>query len=267
VTAPLVLWVDGLGLWTTGIADWPAFGQWLRGEEPAPAQARPLAEVLPANERRRAPESVLLAVDAAGRAVAMSGYAAAGLPCIFASAHGDQSITDYMCTTLAAAPTELSPIRFHNSVHNAPAGYWTIATGCRAGSSAIAAGTATFGAGLLEAASQALADDCPVLLVIYDTAGNGPLLELTHTRRPFASAMVLSPRRGENSVARLEISLHGGSMVASQPRDARLRQWMTDSPSATGLPMLEGLANGTTFDATMVAASGLCVAIHGEGIA
>ena len=32
--------------------------------------------------------------------------------------------------TLASAPTLLSPTKFHNSVHNAAAGYWTIGTGC-----------------------------------------------------------------------------------------------------------------------------------------
>jgi Beta-ketoacyl synthase, N-terminal domain len=267
MSAPLTVWVDGMGLWTTGIADWPAFGQWLRGDEFAPAPARPLARVLPANERRRAPESVLLALDAAGQAVAMSGHDAADLPCIFASVHGDQSITDYMCATLAATPAELSPIRFHNSVHNAPAGYWTIATGCRAGSSAVAAGAATFGAGLLEAASQALADARPILLVVFDTAGSGPLLEITGARRAFATAMVLSPTRGEHSVARLEISLHSGSMAMSQPRDARLQQWMAESPSAAGLPMLEALAGGITFDGAISAATGLHIAIHGESVA
>ena len=33
---------------------------------------------------------------------------------------------------LAADPRELSPTRFHNSVHNAPAGYWTVAAHCHA---------------------------------------------------------------------------------------------------------------------------------------
>ena len=40
---------------------------------------------------------------------------------MFTSTHGDLAITDYMCQTLATAPSEISPTKFHNSVHNAAA--------------------------------------------------------------------------------------------------------------------------------------------------
>ncbi|MCT7018444.1 beta-ketoacyl synthase chain length factor, partial [Salmonella enterica] len=86
----------------------------------------------------------------------------------------------------------LSPTRFHNSVHNAPAGYWTIATGCHATSSAITAGHASFGAGLLEAATLAATEQRPVLLVCSDIAGHGPLGEMTGTRQAFGIALVLA---------------------------------------------------------------------------
>ena len=41
--------------------------------------------------------------------------------------------------TLAGDPAAVSPIRFHNSVHNAAAGYWTIGTGCLRATTAISA--------------------------------------------------------------------------------------------------------------------------------
>ena len=69
-------------------------------------------------------------------AVRASGRDPATLPSVFTSAHGDLAVNDYMCATLATQPTAISPTRFHNSVHNAAAGYWTIATGCHAASSA-----------------------------------------------------------------------------------------------------------------------------------
>ena len=128
MSAALSVWVSGIGLWAPGASTWDAFRDVVSGGAPSGASERPVADVLPPNERRRAPESVLLAAAAAGQAVRMSGRDAATLPCVFASAHGDQVITDYMCQTLATAPLELSPTKFHNSVHNAPAGYWTIAT-------------------------------------------------------------------------------------------------------------------------------------------
>ena len=77
--------------------------------------------------------------EVAAQACAMAARDAAALPCVFASTHGDLAITDYMCATLAGAPRELSPTKFHNSVHNAPAGYWTIATHCHAASNAVCA--------------------------------------------------------------------------------------------------------------------------------
>ena len=173
----LRVYVEGIGLWSPQLADFAALRSLLAGQTPAPPPARPTAATLPPNERRRAPASVLLAIEAAGQAVAMSGCDAATLACVFASSHGDQTITDYMCATLAHAPAELSPIRFHNSVHNAAVGYWTIATGCHAPSTAIAAQAASFGAGLLEAASQVLTEQRAVLLVCSDGAGSWPLAE------------------------------------------------------------------------------------------
>ena len=74
---------------------------------------------------------------------------------MFASTDGDLAISDYMSETLARTPTLISPIRFHNSVHNAAAGYWTIGTGCMQPYTALTAHEDTFGEGLLEALTQA----------------------------------------------------------------------------------------------------------------
>jgi Beta-ketoacyl synthase, N-terminal domain len=264
----LSVWVDGVGLWAPGLPDWAAFRAWLRGEQAKSELARPQADTLPPNERRRAPESVLLAVAAAGQAVAASGLAAADLPCVFASAHGDQSITDYMCATLADAPAELSPIRFHNSVHNAPAGYWTIATGCHAGSSAVSAGRQhTFGASLLEAATLAYGEDKPVLLAVYDTAGSGPLTEMTAATMAFATAFVLSPRPTARSIARYDIAVRAATMPATAPDNAELRTWMIANPSAAGIALVEALALGRAPRCELPAAGGIVLEIGGEMLA
>jgi hypothetical protein len=235
--------VEGIGLWSPQLADFEALRRLLDGDSPAPPPARPAAAAIPPNERRRAPEGVLLAVEAAGQAVAMSGRDAAGLACVFASSHGDQSITDYMCATLAHSPTELSPIRFHNSVHNAPAGYWTIAVGCREPSTAVCGHRASFGAGLLEAAGQVLAEQRPVLLVCADTAGSGPLGKVIGGEQPFACALVLAPAAGPATRARLDIQLNaGGEGTDLAPP---LSGWRAGNASAEALPLLAMLARGT----------------------
>src|SRR5690606_29192269 len=124
------------------------------GAEPEQPPRKPSPQLLPANERRRAPDSVALALEVAQHACAAAGRDPAVLPSVFASTHGDLAITDYMCQTLAEAPAQVSPTRFHNSVHNAAAGYWTIGTGCHAPATALSAYRASFAQGLLEAVAQ-----------------------------------------------------------------------------------------------------------------
>ncbi|SEJ24748.1 beta-ketoacyl synthase chain length factor [Frateuria terrea] len=258
----LAVHVDGVGLWSPQLGSFAALRAILGGT-PVPPPARPAAALLPAGERRRAPESVLLAVEVASQAVTMSGCNPAGLPCVFASSHGDQAIMDYMCATLAATPAELSPTRFHNSVHNAPAGYWTIATGCHASSSAVCAQRASFGAGLLEAASLALADARPVLLVCSDTAGSGPLAEVTGSPSPFGCAMVLSPQPGASTLGRLALHLCPGSIADAPAASAVPADWVAASPSASALPLLALLAQGAGRCRVMAAGS-LGMDIHLE---
>ena len=82
-----------------------------------------------------------------------------------------------MCATLARTPTLISPIKFHNSVHNAAAGYWSIGTGSLAPYTAISAFEYTFAAGLLEAATQVVCEHRPVLYVAFDIESKGALCD------------------------------------------------------------------------------------------
>lgn len=256
--ARLTIGIAGIGAWTRGAPDWTSLRALLCGEsglrEDAPA--RPSASALPAGERRRAPESVLLAAEVAGQACAMAGCDAAGLPCVFASTHGELPITDYMCATLANAPHELSPTKFHNSVHNAPAGYWTIAAQCTAGSSAVSGYHASFGAGLLEAVTLAVADNTPVLFAAYDVAASGPLVAMARTTAAFGAALVLLP--GEHaSAARLSLALRAGD-AAVTPAPACVAELARDNPlTAHALAFLNALASEASSLLTLPAASGL----------
>ncbi|PWK92354.1 beta-ketoacyl synthase chain length factor [Fulvimonas soli] len=236
--------VAGVGLWAEGLPGFDALRARLAGAPAADTPGRPPAALLPPNERRRAPPQVLLAVEAAGQALAMSGLAPDAPACVFASAYGDQATTDYLCATLARAPRELSPTRFHQSVHNAAAGYWTIATGCRAPSSALCAGPESFGAGLLEAVLQVLADDRPVLLVACDTPGQGPLAEMTACHDAFACALLLAPR-ADGALARLSLHPHHGPCASLPWPEAFPADWLGGNPSAGALPLLVQLASGS----------------------
>ena len=258
--------VEGIGLWSPAWGDFAALKAQLEGLPVDAPAARPAAATLPANERRRAPESVLLAVEVAGQAVAMSGRVASELPCVFSSAYGDQLISDYMCATLASAPAELSPTRFHNSVHNAPAGYWTIATGCQALSSAISAGRATFGAGLLEAATLSLAEQRAVLLVCSDIAGTGPVGEMSATGSSFGFALVLSPTVSSGTLASLAIELEPHADHPLRPAPATGQWYETNPIAASAWPLMQNLATGHG-DCTLAAAETLALRVVLETLA
>jgi len=204
----LSIHLDGIGWRSSGAADWSEAAARLRsGERPAREPGvRCAPALLPPNERRRAPLPVLLACEVGMQACAMAGFDAARTRCVFASRHGDIGITTAMCETLADDPFAMSPTRFHNSVLNAAVGYWTVATACHAPSNALTAGGASFAAGLLEAAVEALADDEPALLIACDVAADGALGTLLGARSSGAVALALSPRRSERTLATLRLA-------------------------------------------------------------
>ncbi len=238
------LYLDGIGVWGAGLADWPQARSVLNGELRYVASSQPLPApaVLPAAERRRSPATARIAVQVAAEACAMAGVDPAQVPSVFASSHGDTQITDYMCRELALdAP--LSPTRFHNSVHNAANGYWTIAVNCMHSSTALSGGERSFDYGLLEAAAQALAGLRAVLLVAYDLAAPAPLVTVCPILVNFGVGLVLSPVASARSLARLELS------QASDSKDPPLLPegldaLMSGNPAARALPLLFSVAVG-----------------------
>jgi hypothetical protein len=239
------LYIEGPAFWSPTLPGWDIASAIFRGEAaPAdPPARRPSPQVLPPAERRRAPDTVALSLEVAAAAVAGSGRNAADLPCVFASAHGDLGINDYMCATLAADPTLLSPTKFHNSVHNAAVGYWTIGTGCMAASNSLTAYESTFACGLLEAAAQCAADQRAVLLVGYDMPAVGALASVVTSRDLLAVALVVAPARTERTVASLEWSLGAGPAPVPEIQSGAARALKANA-MADALPFFEILARG-----------------------
>ena len=259
----LTVYVDGIGIWALHIADWPALARALECGEIVRSDTtqRPSPSALPPTERRRAPEPVLLACEAAGQASAMAGRDPRALACVFTSTHGDLAITDAMCATLAADPRELSPTRFHNSVHNAPSGYWTVAAHCHASATAISAAHGSFAAGLLEAAIEVHADGEPVLLSAYDIAAHGPLAEVAPSTASFAAAFVLSPLRGAATLARLSLqTVQESAMPPAIP--PALTPLAGNPMAAQALPLLAAI--GRREPATVLIGSGANTSLRVE---
>jgi len=238
--------IEGIGVWAPALPGWQASQDVLTGkaEPQAAGSARPAASLLAPAERRRAPDSVLFALEVAQQAAQMAARDGRTLRGVFASDHGDLAINDYLCATLTQAPEQLSPTRFHNSVHNAPAGYWAIATGCMASTTALSAGDYTFAAGLLEAALLARSEDASVLFVACDLPACGPLADVVSCRTPFAVALVMSPQRDRGGAALRLVSQAAPSCPALAPEPALLHAVHSDNPVARSLPLLVALAGG-----------------------
>lgn len=233
--------IEGIGFWTRGLPSWAAAREYaLHGTQPADAPSRPSPQLLPSNERRRAPETVAVALEVAMAACEAAGRDPASLASVFASTHGELAITDYMCATLAQDPRTLSPTRFHNSVHNAAAGYWTIGTGAMQPASAISAYTATFAQGLLDALAQ-LHDGCDaVLLVAYDGQAVGPLGEVTPSAGLLGGALVLARGGGGGPRIRARLVPSAPTGDAAGP----LARLAAGNAMAPMLPLFDVLARG-----------------------
>jgi hypothetical protein len=215
-----------------GLEGWAGASKVLAGEAPFEARPvqRPNVTVLPPAERRRAAPSVAWSLAVAQEALASSGLDAGGLAMVFVSSDGDGDIVHRLCTALAAPGAQVSPTDFHNSVHNAATGYWSIGAHSTAPSTAMCAFDASFAAGLLEAAAQVQAEGKPVLLVAVDLPYPPPLAPHRPVRHGFAAALVLVPD-GEWDVA----------LGEGAPTPLPLREF-TGNAAAACLPLLAALA-------------------------
>jgi hypothetical protein len=234
--------LDGIAVIGPGLADWPVTEAVLTGVAPyvAAATELPVPLALPAAERRRTGRVVRLAMALGLEATRRANVDLTSLATVFASAGGDGDNCHEICQTLASAAGQMSPIRFHNSVHNVTAGYWSIATGSMAASTVLGAYDAGFAAGLLEALTQIAVRRRSVLLIAYDTSYPPPL----HWKRPlpdaFGVALLLTPARGANSIAQLNASLDEG--IADRLDDTQLEALRSSTPAARCLPLLQSLA-------------------------
>ncbi len=233
------VFIESAALWARHAPGWDAWCTAMRGDTPAPA-IKPNPSLLSANERRRASDSVLLAICVAEQAVRASWRDVSQLASVFTSAHGDLPITDAMCMQLAQAPLQLSPTRFHHSVHNAASGYWAIASGCRAPSTAVSAHQHSFAAGLLEALVHCACEHEPVLLVGYDTEALGLLADVNTSRGLLGVALVLSPERGDAGLGTLHWQLEEGDAAPPPLRSATARALQSNAMS-DALPLFESL--------------------------
>jgi hypothetical protein len=200
----------------------------------------PPLQCLPPAERRRTGKVVRLALTVGLEAVARAGADAAQLPAVFSSSGGDGENCHEICQVLAGPERQISPTRFHNSVHNAASGYWGIATGATPAVNALCAHDASFAAGLLESLVQLCIDETAVLLIAYDADYPQPMRAARPIPDAFGVALLLTPAAGPKSLAR--ITVRSVAAVAQTLPDAQLEALRAQVPAARSLPLLQCLA-------------------------
>lgn len=248
----LRVYIEGIALRHARLPNWATARAVIRGETPAPdpAAARPAPTLLAPTERRRAPDTVAVALEVGARACEAAGRSPQELPSVFASTHGDLAISDYMCATLATTPKLISPIKFHNSVHNAASGYWSIGTGSLTTYTAISAARYTFGTGLLETAVQALCEGRPALYVAFDIEAKGPLATVAPSRGVLGAALVVAPEpAGAARALDLEVSL--GEAAEPTPARTPAFELVKGNALAPCFPFIEALAASASQTLTL----------------
>lgn len=238
----VVAGIAGIGLLGPGLAGWAQAAPVLAGAVPhAPAPLTPPAPMLlPPTERRRTGPSVRLALAVAAEAVQESGLPPEELATVFASSNGEGQVITSILEALHTPDGAISPTQFHNSVHNAAAGYWGIAVGSARPSVSLGGHDGVFAAGLLHAAAQVAASRAPVLFVAHDVPLPAPLDALRPTSASFAVAMVLVPQGGAHGAVALEMREGPAATGGALPEG--LGALAAANPVARGLPLLAALA-------------------------
>jgi hypothetical protein len=181
---------------------------WTSGE----GAGSPPAALLPPAVRRRAGLLCRVVAEVVGQAGAKGGADLARTPVVYGSVYGETSAAVEMMGAFVQGEGLPSPTTFHNSVHNAPTGYLSIATGCRVYSPSIAAGPETTAMALLDAWMLLLQRGGDAIVALADEPVPAPLgvpgafpvaavafLLRTDPGRP-ACARIGAPRRGAGSL-------------------------------------------------------------------
>jgi hypothetical protein len=242
--------ITGIGLWARGLHNWD---EYCSAAHSGYANldvdfVAPTPNAIPARERRRSPLLIRLAVEVMHQACDMAGVDKSTIASVFSSAMGDVDITDYMCRKLASEEKMLSPTRFHNSVHNAPSGYWAISAKNREPSSFVGGFKESFAAGFLEAATMSISEARPVVLAAYDLKACTPLAEICSITEPFGCALVIDSSPDIDRGWPVQIVHQKDSVTDPGCKHAYIHSQMNSNPAARCLPLLDAFARECPAD-------------------
>ena len=206
----ITCYLHSVGLAAPGLESWSTGRTLLLSDDPLHNDPEtPYApNLLPPNERRRATAAIRQAFRAAEDALRDHASDPSRLASVFASSDADLAVLNRICNALTQPERQISPTDFHNSVHNAASGYFSIAIRSMSTTTTVAAFDASFAAGLLEAATLANIEGCDVLFVAYDVIGPPPLLAVRPMTASGSCALLLTATRGPATLGGTPVTIH-----------------------------------------------------------
>ena len=256
------IYIESASICGPGIPDWITFQSAFQGQAQGIMQNNkaidlsngaviPPAMILPPNERRRTTKTIKLALHCMQQILPSDANTiTAPMASVFASCSGDIDLVQSICIALSTAEKSISPIQFHNSVHNAAAGYWSIGSKYMQETTSISAANGTFVAALMEAASQINESNQTIAVCCYDISSQPPLDLKRPIKYDFGCAFILAPEQTTQSMARLSFQLSSGNEI-TQMKWPDLETLRTDNPAAIALPLLLTLACGHDANLTL----------------
>ncbi len=240
----MLVYVNKIGFYTPGITSWSeAVVALTDTNDYKPQKFDKIAlTILQANERRRTTNLIKLALTVAHEVTLDAADDLSQVSTVFAASDGDHDVIQRICIALSQAERPVSPTIFHNSVHNAPAGYWAIAINSMQESTSLSASDNSFSAGLLEAGSIVVADNKAVLFIAYDFPPSAPMSDLRQVTQVFATSLLLTPTKTQQSLAAINMEL----MPEAEKTQCHQKNWESlrlDNPAARSIPLLQLLAN------------------------
>lgn len=199
-------------------------GRW----SPDGAAARPACAGVPASLLRGTSLATAIAVDVLRQAARAGGADLAATPTVFGSTLGEVQ-TAVALNAMIRAEGIPSPMRFKNSVHNAPAGVASIAHGSTRFSTSLSAGEDLVGVCLLEALAWLDANGGDVLVAIAEEDVPAPLPQ-RDAYAPLGVALHLRAGGGDLTLSRLRLDASAPSLAHEGP------------PARSALALLDALA-------------------------
>jgi len=239
-------YIDGIGIFAPDMSHWQEASDALLEKVSFNAQSKLapfMSTLLPASEKRRASKTVKLALEISQQAVEQAQVDPTTVAIVFASSTGDTEVLTDICETLTTEERLVSPTKFHNSVHNAPAGYWSIAVKSHQPANSIANHQSTVTTGLLEAVAQVTTDSQTVLLSVYDIPFPEPLKQVEDIVALFGASLILQPQQTMHSIAQISLQWDDAVHPESTLKNIELEALRQSVPAAKILPLLYLLAN------------------------